>query len=129
MCECGCGDGEPIFQFPGPNKTVYVARVYPGCVNCETPVGVMITEDWGIQDLKKADFENDFNGVVIPVIEPRFVIDEVVQLCGEAIIDNSDKEHSFTVKEFLTEVETEAALQLVTNACYSTLRSKPSDDL
>lgn len=42
MGACGCSEGVGDVRFPGPDGSIYTARVYPGCRDCETPAGVDI---------------------------------------------------------------------------------------
>jgi len=42
MCECGCSSFHPQFKMPGPDGKWYLLMVYPGCKNCDSPVGVDI---------------------------------------------------------------------------------------
>lgn len=42
MCECGCTMNETRYHLPGPDKTFYLVRLYPGCIACDAPAGVSI---------------------------------------------------------------------------------------
>ena len=131
MCECGCGDGIPVFKFKGPNKSIYVMRIYPGCVDCETPVGAIISKyknqqelsSWDLESLPEELFNNDLSSAEVAVISPDFVLDGIVDLCGNAVIETEgfDEGDPFTVRELLLDVEDRAAKQVVTMACHKTL--------
>ena len=123
MCECGCGDGDPLFQFPGPKGSIYAFHVYPGCSNCEAPAGIILVKYknkkeaamYGGDELPQMPFrdsEFDLNNptadrseFVMVMVEPKKIIKNLLSLCGDAVIGETKVgEEPFTVKELLTAI-------------------------
>lgn len=65
MGACGCGDYQPMFQFPGPDGVVYALEFYTGCEDCGEGPGVVIhrhgaegRRTWGVDDLPELPFHD-----------------------------------------------------------------------
>ena len=43
MCECGCGESmSPVMHFAGPAGFIYALGLYPGCLECSNPAGIVV---------------------------------------------------------------------------------------
>ena len=65
MGACGCGDFRPFAQMPGPEGAVYAVEFYPGCDDCEVPIGFIVhrfTEaeaaTWDVLELPQLPFDD-----------------------------------------------------------------------
>lgn len=43
MCQCGCSEFYRRFKLPGPNGVFWVFEISHGCVDCQTPAGVIVS--------------------------------------------------------------------------------------
>ena len=131
MCECGCGDGDPLFKFPGPKGVFYAFHVYPGCINCEAPAGIIIVrykdkgaaEDFDANSLEVMPFRDydfklnndkaDRSEFVMAIADPEKIIGKLLEICGEYSIPMGKRGSPLTVKELLTDVEQQEGHRLV----------------
>lgn len=135
MCECGCVTRGQFIKFPGPGKQVYVMHIYPGCPDCEAPVGVTVTLHKNVKEAEwihgqldtpqyyNVDNQKEFS---IPVVDPLEVIKEVVDLVGD-FVDPESKE-PFTVKEMIEDIEDKAAYDMTVQAAMATRTSNELRD-
>ena len=136
MCGCGCSSQAKDFQFPGPNKSIYVLSLYAGCQECDSGpfVAVVHYQNKKVfllehdENLPLLDFIKESEGCKsfgTPIVDPRKVIAELIKLCGDFIDPDSIKEDlPFTVKEMLTETDDIAAYQCVIDASLQTIHKK-----
>lgn len=62
MGACGCADGGPDFKLAGPEGKWIGVTIYPGCDDCETPVGVEFDQlGWMPQEVIDSTPEVTFN--------------------------------------------------------------------
>lgn len=61
MCQCGCIESGDFWKLPGPNKSFYVLQKYPGCKDCDSPMGLIVTKYYP-KDFKMFDvkYHKDF---------------------------------------------------------------------
>jgi len=80
MCQCGCSDGGPDYKIKGPDNTWYGIRIYAGCRDCDSPIGIDIflltRENYYFFDVKELPVLQFFDNMSsIPVLYPRQLID------------------------------------------------------
>lgn len=81
MCECGCSSFHPQFKMPGPDGKWYLLMVYPGCKNCESPVGVDIQlmgsrvakRDWDIDVRRVPNLPFHDGNAALAVLHPSIL--------------------------------------------------------
>jgi hypothetical protein len=88
MGECGCPRMD--YRFPGPHGTVYALELYPGCHDCETPVGIAIhklsSDDRQVcEGLPELPFVG--NEFAEPLIEPTTLLEALKEYVGHDIIE------------------------------------------
>ncbi len=80
MGQCGCGDYQGEFQFPGPGGSIYSLEVYPGCDYCDQGPGIVIhrhvSEDgkvnWGVREqfaLPFREFGDGDGEAAVPILD------------------------------------------------------------
>jgi hypothetical protein len=139
MCECGCGDGNPLFKFPGPKGVIYAFHVNPGCTNCEAPAGIIIVrykdkgsaEDFNANSLKAMPFRDDNfelnndkadrSEFVMAIADPEKIIGKLLEICGEYSIHMGKAKPPLTVKELLTDIEPEEGHRFVLEGVTDTI--------
>ena len=87
MGQCGCGDFQGDFRFPGPGNITYVVSVYPSCDYCQTPAGVVIyaitladCKVWAIDHLPELPMCDA--GTLVGVVDPRIYIKKLTKYAG-----------------------------------------------
>jgi len=114
MCECGCGDYNPICKFRGPDNLTYVVQIYAGCQGCCTPAGVILyaftdkdMEEWDANVLPEREIL--YEGTALPVIDPvalkrrmadmygkesdaAYLCEEAVDTCFTEAVDDTTNE-------------------------------------
>lgn len=97
MCECGCVGMGPKYKLPGPIGTTYTIQVYPGCRDCGTPIGLVVSHfaaevanDHAIEDVAPMKLEEVFSGhseAAITILHPPNLRHELASfLLGAAVV-------------------------------------------
>lgn len=75
MGACGCGEQNEVARFPGPDDTVYVLEIYPGCSGCDESPCIAINklskydmDFYDLNDLSQLKFREDGIGVAVSTI-------------------------------------------------------------
>jgi hypothetical protein len=91
VCECGCGEFSPSYQFAGPDGLTYTLSIYPGCKDCETPAGVVINRmtpedvsEWDVASVPQlpivAYSKRSVSGECgIPVLDSRLLTEKIAE--------------------------------------------------
>jgi len=142
MGECGCSEGIVIGTFQGPNKSIYVLHLYPGCRDCDASPGVFIrkyknkivAEDLGIDNYTpKLNFIDPSDPGADPktaeitecstvFIDNKILINNLLNNFGEALLP--PVEDKLTLKEYLTNVEPEEIYHIMRNTVFDSLNNK-----
>lgn len=88
MGECGCYlRSKLVGKMPGPNRAWYFLSVYPGCRECDAPVGVSIDllnrDEWRDQDIKPEDVptiaDSTRRNSGVPVVDGGLLADAMIR--------------------------------------------------
>lgn len=121
MGECGCGDGFGLWQFPGPDGTVYAFDVYYGCEGCSNPIGIAVhrykgealemcpvesnieTMPWRTPGLPRPDNEDDwgYSCVMPPLVDPETLAKDLIEAVGD--VECTADGESYKLSELLEE--------------------------
>lgn len=101
MGECGCGDGFGMWQFPGPEGTVYTFDLYYGCAGCANAVGITLhryqgeaAEDCPVAGVDAMPWRTPgparldgtdwgYSCCTPPLIDPETLADDIVEALGD----------------------------------------------
>jgi hypothetical protein len=122
MCECGCASNYDRFFLPGPDNMFYMLEFSPGCRDCETPAGVIVSQrpspaaGCDFCDKLPMNETRGVNEIGIGIAEPGAIADLCINQISHAfgVNDPLDWPESFTFDpdEFRLDVYRHVAMTL-----------------